>query len=88
MTAKKKAVKRIKPDPRNLTIENNSVMQGGMPQALGMRVISLTRKKVVGEMVINQSMLNRLARNKQGANNSVELEQALADGRADLAVHS
>ena len=33
---------------------------------------------LVGEMVINQSMLNQLARNKQGANNSVELEQALA----------
>ena len=33
---------------------------------------------LVGEMVINQSMLNQLARNKQGAHNSVELEQALA----------
>jgi two-component system chemotaxis sensor kinase CheA len=33
---------------------------------------------LVGEMVINQSMLNQLARNKQGSNNSVELEQALA----------
>lgn len=32
---------------------------------------------LVGEMVINQAMLNQLARNKQAKNNSVEIEQAL-----------
>jgi 1,4-dihydroxy-2-naphthoyl-CoA hydrolase len=58
MAAKKKTVKRIKPDPRNLVIGNSTVMRGGMPQALGMRVISLTRKKVVGEMDITSVHLN------------------------------
>jgi two-component system chemotaxis sensor kinase CheA len=33
---------------------------------------------LVGEMVINQSMLNQLARNKNGKNSSMELEQGLA----------
>lgn len=59
MATKKKSTRRIKPDPRNLIIENNRVMKGGMPQALGMRVISLTRKKVVGEMDITPLHLNR-----------------------------
>ena len=59
MAVKKKAAKRVKPDPRNLIVENNPVMQGGMPQALGMRVISLSRKKVVGEMDITPMHLNR-----------------------------
>lgn len=52
-------IPRVKPDPRNLVIENNPVMQGGMPQALGMRVISLTLKKVVGEMDIMPLHMNR-----------------------------
>ncbi|MES2604901.1 MAG: chemotaxis protein CheA, partial [Pseudomonadota bacterium] len=33
---------------------------------------------LVGEMVINQSMLNQLARNKNGKNSAMELEQGLA----------
>jgi 1,4-dihydroxy-2-naphthoyl-CoA hydrolase len=67
MAAKKKAVKRIKPDPQNLIIENNTVMRGGMPQALGMRVISLTRKKVVGEMAITPLHCNWNGRVNGGA---------------------
>ena len=34
------------------------VMRGGMPRALGMRIISLTRKKVIGEMRIKPMHLN------------------------------
>ncbi len=50
--------KHPKPDPRNLTLDGNTVLKGGMPQALGMRVTSLTRKKVTGEMTITPLHLN------------------------------
>ncbi|MGZ5165042.1 MAG: hypothetical protein ACXWIT_31610, partial [Burkholderiales bacterium] len=43
---------RLKADPANMSLETNPVLKGGMPQALGMRVTSLTRKKVTGEMHI------------------------------------
>jgi 1,4-dihydroxy-2-naphthoyl-CoA hydrolase len=34
------------------------VMKGGMPRALGIRIVSLTRKKVVGEMPIKPMHVN------------------------------
>ena len=46
MSTKKKATKKRLPkgDPRNLSLDHNTVLKGGMPQALGMRVTSLTKK--------------------------------------------
>src|SRR4051812_11820186 len=60
MATKKKTTKRkqVKPDPKTVSITSSRVMQGGMPQALGMRVTSLTPKKVTGEMKITQTHLN------------------------------
>jgi uncharacterized protein (TIGR00369 family) len=36
----------------------NPVMKGGMPRALGIRIVSLTRNKVVGEMPIKPMHVN------------------------------
>ena len=67
-TKKKSAKKRLpKAAPENLSIENNTVMRGGMPQALGMRVTSLTKKKVVGDMTIGPMHLNLNGRVNGGA---------------------
>jgi uncharacterized protein (TIGR00369 family) len=57
----------LKPDPKNLSLEHNTVLKGGMPKALGMRVTSLTRKKVVGEMTITPMHLNLNGRVNGGA---------------------
>ena len=69
MTAKKKSTKKRLPkaDPRNLSLEHNTVMKGGMPHALGMRVTSLTKKKVVGEMGITPMHVNLNGRVNGGA---------------------
>ena len=69
MTTKKKTTKKRLPkaDPKNLSLEHNTVMKGGMPQALGMRVTSLTKKKVVGEMAITPMHLNLNGRVNGGA---------------------
>src|SRR5688572_19071156 len=65
---KKSAKKRLpKADPKNLSLEHNTVLKGGMPKALGMRVTSLTRKKVVGEMTITPMHLNLNGRVNGGA---------------------
>ena len=67
-TKKNTAKKRLpKADPRNLSLEHNTVLKGGMPQALGMRVTSLTKKKVVGEMTIKPMHLNANGRVNGGA---------------------
>ena len=42
-------------------------MQGGMAQALGVRLISLTRKKVIAEMAVKPMHLNRSGRVSGGA---------------------
>jgi uncharacterized protein (TIGR00369 family) len=63
-TAKKK---KLKPDPANLSPEATPVLQGGMPKALGVRVISLTKKKVIGEMAIKPMHMNRNGRVNGGA---------------------
>ena len=65
--AKKKKSSAPKPDPKNLLIDGNPVMRGGMPQALGMKVTSLTPKKVIGEMAIQPLHLNLNGRVNGGA---------------------
>ena len=68
MPAKKSAKKKsLKPASENLSLDQNTVLKGGMPKALGMRVVSLTRKKVVGEMTITPMHLNLNGRVNGGA---------------------
>jgi len=43
------------------------VMKGGMPRALGVRILSLTRKKVIGEMPIKPMHLNETGKVNGGA---------------------
>ena len=64
---KKKRSSALKPDPLNLLPGETTVLKGGMPQALGVRVTSLTRKKVVGEMAITPMHLNLNGRVNGGA---------------------
>lgn len=45
----------------------NLVMIGGMPRALGIRIVSLTRKKVIGEMPVKPMHLNHNGRVNGGA---------------------
>ena len=56
---KKKTTKRAKPDAANLSAGTTPVLQGGMPRALGVRVTSLTRKKVTAEMPITPMHMNK-----------------------------
>ena len=65
----KKAARRtsINADPANLSIESNPVLRGGMPRALGIRVTSLTRRKVIGEMHITSMHCNLNGRVNGGA---------------------
>jgi 1,4-dihydroxy-2-naphthoyl-CoA hydrolase len=44
-----------------------TVMRGGMPRTLGMRVTSLTKRKVIGEMPISDMHLNHNGRVNGGA---------------------
>jgi uncharacterized protein (TIGR00369 family) len=64
---KKKPRTQLKPDPANSQAESNVVLKGGMPQALGMRVTSLARKKVIGEMHITPMHCNLNGRVNGGA---------------------
>jgi uncharacterized protein (TIGR00369 family) len=45
----------------------NPVMKGGIPRALGIRIVSLTRKKVIGEMRVKPIHLNHNGRVNGGA---------------------
>jgi 1,4-dihydroxy-2-naphthoyl-CoA hydrolase len=65
--ARKKTATKHKTEPKNLDPNTTPVMRGGMPQALGMRVTSLTRKKVLGEMAITPLHLNLNGRVNGGA---------------------
>ena len=56
-----------KPDPAHLDPETTPVLKGGMPQALGVRVLSLTRRKVVAEMKITPMHMNSNGRVNGGA---------------------
>ena len=59
--------KKPKPAPARLNSEDITVMKGGMPRTLGMRVVSLTPKKVIGEMPISDMHLNLNGRVNGGA---------------------
>ena len=67
MKAKSKRTTRPKPDPANLLPQATPVLKGGMPQALGVRVTSLTKKKVTGEMAITPMHMNLNGRVNGGA---------------------
>src|SRR5688572_6643805 len=69
MPKTKKTQKRTapKPDPAHLDVNSTPVMRGGMPQALGVRVTSLTKKKVTGEMAITPMHMNLNGRVNGGA---------------------
>src|ERR1700687_3761969 len=67
MKTTKTPKQRPKADPANRSLETNPVLKGGMPQALGMRVTSLTRKKVTGEMHITPLHCNWNGRVNVGA---------------------
>jgi 1,4-dihydroxy-2-naphthoyl-CoA hydrolase len=67
MKTTKTKKQRLKADPANMSLETNPVLKGGMPQALGMRVTSLTRKKVTGEMHITPLHCNWNGRVNGGA---------------------
>ena len=56
-----------KPDPAHLDPETTPVFKGGMPKALGIRVISLTPRKVVAEMKITPMHMNVNGRVNGGA---------------------
>jgi 1,4-dihydroxy-2-naphthoyl-CoA hydrolase len=59
--------KTVKTEPANLEIAATPVLRGGMPQALGVRVTSLSRRKVVAEMNITPMHLNLNGRVNGGA---------------------
>jgi uncharacterized protein (TIGR00369 family) len=61
MATKKRAVKK----PQNLT--DNRVFVGGMPKTLGMRLVSVTKKKVVAEMPVQDMHRNWNGRVNGGA---------------------
>lgn len=52
---------------KSRTVLESPVMQGGMARALGVRLVSLTKKKVVAEMDIAPLHLNRSGRVAGGA---------------------
>ena len=64
---KKTKTKRAKPDPANLSLETAPALQGGMPKALGIRVTSLSRRKVTAKMPITPMHMNRNGRVNGGA---------------------
>lgn len=63
----KKRSKTHKSDPANLDPDRTPVLKGGMPQALGIRVTSISRRKVVGEMQIKPMHMNLNGRVNGGA---------------------
>ena len=62
-----KSVKRTGSAKTSRAAAASPVMQGGMPRALGVRLISLTRKKVIGEMPIKPMHANRYGNVNGGA---------------------
>ena len=53
-----KFTKPVKRARAALAVAVSPVMKGGMPRALGIRIVSLTRNKVVGEMPIKPMHVN------------------------------
>lgn len=66
-SAKKTARKRTTPTRKSSVPDVSHVLQGGMPRTLGVRITSITRKKVVGEMAITQTHMNLNGRVNGGA---------------------
>lgn len=52
---------------RRRAVRESPVLQGGMARALGVRLVSLTKKKVVAEMDVTPMHLNRSGRVAGGA---------------------
>lgn len=68
--SKKKSTKPAKPaasDQIGDGMHNNRVFRGGMPTALGMRLISISKKKIVAEMPVMPMHLNWNGRVNGGA---------------------
>jgi 1,4-dihydroxy-2-naphthoyl-CoA hydrolase len=61
------AEKKKTSDGRAQVVPESPVMDGGMARALGIRLLSLTRKKVVAEMDVAPMHLNRSGRVSGGA---------------------
>ena len=57
----------VKPDPAALSPDTAPVLKGGMPQALGIRITSLERRKIIGEMAIKPIHMNLNGRVNGGA---------------------
>lgn len=66
-STKKSTKKTVKADPANLSAASTPVLKGGMPKALGIRVTSLSRKKVTAEMPITPLHMNVNGRVNGGA---------------------
>ena len=64
MTAKKKAVKKTAAVDAH---DPHRVMKNGVARTLGMRVLSVSRKKVVAEMPVDDRHMNRNGRVNGGA---------------------
>ena len=62
--AKKKAVKK---SPTPAPHDPHRVMQNGVARTLGMRIVSMSKKKIVAEMPIDERHMNRNGRVNGGA---------------------
>ena len=62
--AKKKTVKKI---AAPVAHDPHRVMQNGVARTLGMRIVSMTKKKVVAEMPVDERHMNRNGRVNGGA---------------------
>jgi 1,4-dihydroxy-2-naphthoyl-CoA hydrolase len=63
----KQSAKKKRADPRHLSPGKTPVMQGGMPRALGIRITSLSARKVTADMPITPMHLNMNGRVNGGA---------------------
>ncbi len=71
----------IKPAPQK---SDNRVFKGGMPTTLGMRLVSVTRKKVVAEMPVKDMHRNWNGRVNGGAIMSLADATGAAGARANM----
>ena len=69
MTAKKKAAKKktMKQSAATAPHDPHRVMQNGVARTLGMRILSMSKKKIVAEMPIDERHMNRNGRVNGGA---------------------
>jgi uncharacterized protein (TIGR00369 family) len=65
--AAKQSAKKTRLDPDHLLPGKTPVMQGGMPKALGIRITSLSPRKVTAEMPVTPMHLNMNGRVNGGA---------------------